>query len=81
MMSTAQMSPLELGLVTQKVFRSVATFCHGVLAGLAIWHVVTIHILHTDDRQFVDLYSPLSQPLMIIFYLLTIICTVSVCDR
>ena len=51
------------------------------LAGLASWQVFTIYILHHDDLQFVDLYSPLSQPLMISFYLLTIICTVSVCDR
>ena len=79
--TTVQMTPLELGLVTQKVFRSLATFCHGFLAGLASWQVFTIYILHDDDLQFVDLYSPLSQPLMIAFYLLTIVCTVSVCDR
>ena len=78
---TPQLSPLGLGLVTQRVFRSFATFCHGFLAGLAAWQVFTIYILHKDDLEFVEMYSPLSQPLMIVFYLLTIICTVSVCDR
>ena len=34
-----QMSPLELGLVTQRVWRAAATFCHGLLAGLAAWQV------------------------------------------
>ena len=76
-----QQSPLALGLTTQKTFRAVSTFCHGFLAGLAAWQVFTIYILHEDDMEFVELYSPLSQPLMIVFYLLTIICTVSVCDR
>lgn len=76
-----QQSPLALGLTTQRTFRAISTFCHGFLAGLAAWQVFTIYILHKDDMEFVELYSPLSQPLMIVFYLLTIICTVSVCDR
>jgi len=78
---STQLSPLALGLTTQKMFRALSTFCHGFLAGLAAWQVFTIYILHNDDLEFVELYSPLSQPLMIVFYLLTIICTVSVCDR
>ena len=79
--SSPEQSPLALGLATQKIFRAASTFCHGFLAGLAAWQVFTIYILHKDDLEFVSLYSPLSQPLMIMFYLLTIICTVSVCDR
>jgi len=76
-----QRSPLELGMMTQKMFRSFCIFCHGLLAGLAAWQVFTIYILHDDDLEFIALYSPLSQPLQIIFYLLVTICTVSVCDR
>ena len=34
-----QMSPLQLGLATQRVWRAGATFCHGLLAGLAAWQV------------------------------------------
>ena len=79
--SSPEQSPLALGLATQRIFRAASTFCHGFLAGLAAWQVFTIYILHKDDLEFVSLYSPLSQPLMITFYLLTIICTVSVCDR
>ena len=37
--TTHQMSPLELGLTTQRVWRAGATFCHGLLAGLAAWQV------------------------------------------
>ena len=51
-------TPLELGLMTQKVFRSFCIFCHGLLAGLACWQVFTIYVLHKDDLEFVSLYSP-----------------------
>ena len=49
---------LELGLMMQKVFRSFCIFCHGLLAGLASWQVLTIYVLHKDDLEFVSLYSP-----------------------
>jgi len=74
-------TPLDLGIQTQRVFRSLAVFCHGFLAGLAFWQVITVYVLHDDDLSFISLYSPLSQPLHLVFYLLTVICTVSVCDR
>ena len=38
-------------------------------------------LAHDDHRTFIDLYSPLSQPLHLIFYLLTVICTISILDR
>ena len=77
------MSPLELGLATQAAFRALATFCHGLLAGLAAAQVFAVYTLHSagDELGFVALYSPLSQPAMIAFYLLTVVCVVSVCDR
>jgi hypothetical protein len=34
-----------------------------------------------DLIDFIELYSPLSQPLHLIFYFLTVICTVSILDR
>ena len=79
--SEKQQSPLGLGLATQKIFRSLAIFAHGLLAGLAGWQVFMVYSLHEHDLQFISLYSPLAQPLQLIFYLLTVICTVSVCDR
>ena len=79
--SEKQQSPLGLGLATQRIFRSLAIFAHGLLAGLAGWQVFMVYSLHEHDLQFISLYSPLAQPLQLIFYLLTVICTVSVCDR
>ena len=79
--SEKQQSPLGLGLATQRVFRSLAIFAHGLLAGLAGWQVFMVYSLHEHDLEFISLYSPLAQPLQLVFYLLTVICTVSVCDR
>ena len=39
-----QMSPLQLGLTTQRVWRAGATFCHGLLAGLAAWQVSAVNM-------------------------------------
>ena len=72
---------IRIGLKIQKIFRAYSIFCHGILAGIAIWQVFVVFTLHNDALDFVSLYSPLSQPLQIVFYLLTMICTVSVMDR
>ena len=94
------MTPLDLGLECQKVFRAVGVFSHGFLAGMAFWQLLMVYILsqegllhemfpgdcvepkeYCDQLKFVELYSPLSQPLHLVFYLLTTICTISIMDR
>lgn len=77
-------TPLDLSLDFQRIFRSIGVFCHGFLAGLAFWQLIMVFILSEGSmeiRTFVELYSPLSQPLHLIFYLLTVICTISILDR
>ncbi len=78
-------TPMDIGLEAQRGFRSLGVFCHGFLAGLAFWHVVTVSVLSgsslSDPVDFLSLYSPLAQPLNFVFYLLTAICTVSILDR
>lgn len=77
-------TPLDLSLDFQRIFRSVGVFCHGFLAGLAFWQLLMVFILtegSMDVQAFVKFYSPLSQPLHLIFYLLTVLCTISILDR
>ena len=77
-------TPLDLSLDSQRIFRSVGIFSHGFLAGLAFWQLMMVFILSEGTielREFIKLYSPLSQPLHLIFYLLTVICTISILDR
>ena len=59
-------------------------FCHGFLAGLAFWQLIMVFILTeeiVDMKEFMKLYSPMSQPLYMIFYFLTVICSISIMDR
>lgn len=78
-------TPLDLSMDSQRIFRSIGIFCHGFLAGLAFWQMMMVFILSegsvVDLRTFIELYSPLSQPLHLIFYFLTVICTISILDR
>ena len=77
-------TPLDLSLDSQRIFRSVGIFCHGFLAGLAFWQLIMVFILTEemiDLKEFIKLYSPMSQPLYMIFYFLTVICTISIMDR
>ena len=41
-----------------------------------VFTVYTQHGADTEDLAFIALYSPLAQPLMVTFYLLTIVCVV-----
>ena len=52
--SEKQQSPLGLGLATQKIFRSLSIFAHGLLAGLAGWQVFMVYSLHEHDLQFIS---------------------------
>ncbi|CAB4064519.1 TMEM237 [Lepeophtheirus salmonis] len=79
--SKVRSTPIELALETQKMFHSLCIFCHGLLGGIAFWQILTVHVPGESGLKFARNYSPMSQPLQVIFYLLTAICTVSVFDR
>ena len=52
-------------------------------------NIIQVYVLSdyvaTDESHgsldFIALYSPLAQPLQCVFYLLTVVCTISVLDR
>ena len=44
-------------------------------------YVVTDHDRDRGPLDFIALYSPLAQPLQCVFYLLTVVCTISILDR
>ena len=77
-------TPIEWGMETQKLFRSLGIFSHGFLAGIAFWQVLTVFVLNNgvrDPLEFVSLYSPLAQQVNFLFYFLTVVCTISILDR
>ena len=42
------LTPLEFGLESQKVFRSIGIFSHGFLAGMAFWHLMMVR---SDEKR------------------------------
>ena len=83
--SKPSLTPLDLGLDFQKAFRSLGIFCHGFLAGLAFWQLVMVYMMTEAGGEgtmsFLSFYSPLSQPVHFMFYLLTVVCMISILDR
>ena len=74
---------------THTTFLTFGLFCHGLLAGFAMWQCVTVYMLSdpiplsdkSGDDQFLEQYSRMAQPALSVYYFLLAICTVSVFDR
>ncbi|XP_038853983.1 transmembrane protein 237B-like isoform X2 [Salvelinus namaycush] len=66
-------------------FRGVGLFCHGFLAGYAVWNIIVIYALAgkhlTTLPNLLQQYHSLSYPAQSLFYLLLAISTVSAFDR
>lgn len=78
-------TPTELANSLQKIFRTFAVFCHGLLAGIGLLHCIFMYNVSVSQtrsyEEFVDMYSNLAMPLQCLFYTLLVICTLSVFDR
>ncbi|XP_050410818.1 transmembrane protein 237 [Patella vulgata] len=73
---------MEFGLQTHKVLKTFCLFLHGLLAGIALWHIIVVYILSVhDNTDFLEHYRPLALPVQCMFYILLALCTVSACDR
>ncbi|XP_028925353.1 transmembrane protein 237 isoform X1 [Ornithorhynchus anatinus] len=66
-------------------FRTVGLFCHGFLAGYAVWNVIVIYVLagegSSDVSGFLRQYKTLVYPAQSLLYLLLALSTVSAFDR
>ncbi|CAB1327977.1 unnamed protein product [Coregonus sp. 'balchen'] len=66
-------------------FRVIGLFCHGFLAGYAVWNVIVIYALAgkhlTTLPNLLQQYHSLAYPAQSLFYLLLAISTVSAFDR
>ncbi len=75
---------LEFALSTNKVFRTFTLFCHGILAGFALWQTVMVYALSNHSSGYdaiLEYYSSLAMPVQATYYMLLVFCTVSVFDR
>jgi len=72
--------PVEYGLSSHSWVERLAKYCHGLLAGLALWQCVMVYRLsppHFPAADFVVHYSPLASAVQAMFYSMTAICMVS----
>lgn len=73
---------IEFAISTHTVLRTFSLFCHGLLAGLALWHTVVSYILlDFGDIDFIEHYRRLALPVQCVFYLLIALCALSSLDR
>ncbi|CAB3379187.1 Hypothetical predicted protein [Cloeon dipterum] len=73
----AAFSPETVASELQRRCLPVATFCHGLLAGLALWHAITVDASPCDKSVSV---VNIERTFQIIFYILSTVSAVSVLD-
>ncbi|XP_022079155.1 transmembrane protein 237-like isoform X2 [Acanthaster planci] len=84
-----QKTTTQVALTTHRALLTFSLFCHGLLAGFALWQCVMVYILQRQvpssdtpgKTRFLEHYSRLAQPASAMYYFLFTVCTVSVFDR
>lgn len=74
------MVPLDLAVIVQKVWLPFTVLCHGLLAGLALTHIIVTQSTLMDE-EFINQYKKYSEAYSSLFFFLCAVCTVSVFDR
>lgn len=75
---------MEFALATNKIFRILTLFCHGLLAGFALWQIIMVYSLSDHSGGYTDFlkyYAPVALPVQSLYYVLLVLSTVSVLDR
>ncbi|XP_033628793.1 transmembrane protein 237-like [Asterias rubens] len=84
-----QTTTTQVALATHRASLTFALFCHGLLAGFAVWQCVMVYMLQrqvpssskSGKIQFLEHYSRVAQPASAAYYFLLTVSTVSVFDR
>ncbi|XP_039649663.1 transmembrane protein 237A-like isoform X2 [Perca fluviatilis] len=75
----------EVSMNVHKGFRLFGLYCHGFLAGYAVWNVVVVYMLAgqhlTDLSNLLEQYHSLAYPSQSLLYMLLAISTVAAFDR
>lgn len=75
----------DVSLHVHEAFRCLGLYCHGFLAGLAVWNVVVVYMLAgqqlTALSNLLQQYQGLAYPCQSVLYLLLAISTVATFDR
>ncbi|XP_060724843.1 transmembrane protein 237B isoform X2 [Tachysurus vachellii] len=75
----------DVSMRVHRGFRVLGLFCHGFLAGFAVWNIIVLYILAGDQLStlpnLLQQYYTLAYPAQCLFYLLLTFSTVSAFDR
>lgn len=74
------MVPLDLAILLQRIWIPCTVLCHGLLAGLALTHIIVTQS-NWMDEEFINEYKKYSEAYSSLFFFLCVICCVSVFDR
>ncbi|XP_017779934.1 PREDICTED: uncharacterized protein LOC108565150 [Nicrophorus vespilloides] len=74
--------PLQTAIEAQKIWRKLTTFCHGLLGGLGFAHLIYISTNRfSTDPETLKNYASYSETYVVLFYILCILCLLSVFDK
>ncbi|MBN3308733.1 T237A protein, partial [Amia calva] len=75
----------DVAMKVHRGFRVIGLFCHGFLAGYAVWNIIVVYVLAgnqlTTLPNLLQQYKTLAYPAQSLLYLLLAISTVSAFDR
>ncbi|XP_024115961.1 transmembrane protein 237A [Oryzias melastigma] len=75
----------DVALKVHSSFRVIGLFCHGFLAGYAVWNIIVVYVLAGEQMttlaNLLQQYHSLAYPAQSLLYLLLAISTVSAFDR
>lgn len=75
----------DVSLRLHSGFRVIGLFCHGFLAGYAVWNIIVIYVLAGEEMStlsnLLQQYNTLAYPAQSLLYLLLALSTVSAFDR
>ncbi|XP_028835708.1 transmembrane protein 237B isoform X3 [Denticeps clupeoides] len=75
----------DVSMKVHSGFRVIGLFCHGFLAGYAVWNIIIIYVLAGDQMNslsnLLKQYHRLAYPAQSLLYLLLALSTVSAFDR
>uniref|UniRef100_A0A3P9KAQ1 Transmembrane protein 237a n=1 Tax=Oryzias latipes TaxID=8090 RepID=A0A3P9KAQ1_ORYLA len=75
----------DVALKVHSSFRVIGLFCHGFLAGYAVWNIIVVYVLAGEQMttlaNLLQQYHLLAYPAQSLLYLLLAISTVSAFDR
>ena len=82
LLPSPRQTTISFGLSTHRSFMVFTLFCQGLFAGVALWHIISVHFFVSQGYHVVlQQYGKLAKPVESFYYLMFALCTVAAFDR